>query len=74
MESMTYLYLCTKAAKPTKLWRFSARNCIVTNVRPRFVDGQFTRIRVTPNVFSTLEEVDLFVKGIEDAVRNGVSV
>ncbi len=44
------------------------------NVRPRFVDGEFTCIRVTPNVFSTLEEVDLFVKGFEDAVRNGVSV
>ena len=44
------------------------------HVRPRFVDGEFTFIRVTPNVFSTLEEVDLFTKGIEDAVRNGVSV
>jgi len=44
------------------------------HVRPRFVDGEFTCIRVTPNVFSTLEEVDLFVKGIEDAAGNGVSV
>ena len=44
------------------------------HVRPRFVDGEFTCIRVTPNVFSTLEEVDLFVQAIEDAVRNGVSV
>ena len=43
------------------------------HVRPRFVEGEFTCIRVTPNVFSTLEEVDLFVKGIEDAARNGVS-
>ena len=37
-------------------------------------DTVFSCIRVAPNVFSTLEEVDLFVKGIEDAVRNGVSV
>jgi len=37
------------------------------------VDGEFTCIRVTPNVFSTLEEVDSFVKGIADAVQNGVS-
>ena len=43
------------------------------HVRPRFVEGEFTCIRVTPNVFTTLEEVDLFVKAIEDAVRNGVS-
>jgi isopenicillin-N epimerase len=43
------------------------------HVRPRYVDGEFTCIRVTPNVFSTIEEVDLFASAIEDAVRNGVS-
>lgn len=43
------------------------------HVRPRYVDGEFTCIRVTPNVFSTLEEVDLFSTAIEDAARNGVS-
>lgn len=37
-------------------------------------DTVFSCIRVTPNVFSTLEEVDLFAKGIEDAVRNRASV
>lgn len=34
------------------------------HVRPRFVDGEFECIRVTPNVFTALDEIDLFVKGI----------
>ncbi len=43
------------------------------HVRPRFVRGEFDCIRVSPSVFSTLEEIDLFAAGIEDAARNGVS-
>ena len=43
------------------------------HVRPRFVRGEFDCIRVSPSVFTTLEEIDLFAAGIEDAVRNGVS-
>lgn len=43
------------------------------HVRPRFVRGEFDCIRVSPSVFTTLEEVDLFVAAIEDAARNGVS-
>jgi len=42
------------------------------HVRPRFVDGEFSCIRVTPNVFTTIGEIDTFVTGIEDAARNGV--
>lgn len=34
------------------------------HVRPRFVPGEFECIRVTPNVFTTLDEVDLFVTAI----------
>ncbi|HSF17672.1 MAG TPA: hypothetical protein VLK65_19170 [Vicinamibacteria bacterium] len=30
-------------------------------------------IRVTPNVFTTLENIDLFCSAIEDAARNGVA-
>ena len=43
------------------------------HVRPRFVQGEFDCIRISPSVFSTLEEVDLFASAIEDAARNGVS-
>lgn len=34
------------------------------HVRPRFVPGEFECIRVTPNVFTKLDEVDLFVEAI----------
>jgi selenocysteine lyase/cysteine desulfurase len=34
------------------------------HVRPRFVEGEFECIRVTPNVFTKLDEVDLFVEAI----------
>ncbi len=43
------------------------------HVRPRFVRGEFDCIRVSPNVFSTIQEVDLFASAIEDAVRNGIT-
>ena len=43
------------------------------HVRPRFVAGEFDCLRVSPSVFTTLEEVDLFAAGIEDAARNGVA-
>lgn len=39
------------------------------HVRPRFVPGEYECIRVTPNVFTTLEEVDAFSAGIEAATR-----
>ncbi len=43
------------------------------HVRPRFVDGEFSCIRVAPNVFTTLEEVDLFATAIEHAATRGVA-
>ncbi len=43
------------------------------HVRPRFVRGEFDCIRVSPSVFTTLEEIDLFSAAIEDAASNGVS-
>ena len=43
------------------------------HVRPRFVAGEFDCIRVSPSVFTTLEEVDLFAAGVEDAARNGIA-
>lgn len=34
------------------------------HVRPRFVEGEFECIRVTPNVFTKLDEIDLFIEAI----------
>jgi selenocysteine lyase/cysteine desulfurase len=36
------------------------------HVRPRFVEDEWEGIRVTPNVFSTLEEVDTFASAIRE--------
>ena len=41
------------------------------HVRPRFVEGEWEGIRVTPNVFSTLEEVDTFVAAIRELAADG---
>ncbi len=32
----------------------------------------YQALRVSPNVYTTLEEIDTFVEGMEDAVKNGV--
>lgn len=37
------------------------------HVRARFVPGEFEAIRVTPNVFTTVEEIDAFVTAIRAA-------
>ena len=42
------------------------------HVRPRVVEGELDCIRVTPNVFTTLEEVDLFAEAIEEISRKGL--
>lgn len=41
------------------------------HVRPRFVEGEWEGIRVTPNVFSTLEEVDTFARAIREIAARG---
>lgn len=41
------------------------------HVRPRLVPGEFSCIRVTPNVFTTLEEVDFFSSAIEEIGARG---
>jgi selenocysteine lyase/cysteine desulfurase len=41
------------------------------HVRPRFVQGEWEGIRVTPNVFSTLEEVDTFARAIREIAARG---
>ena len=42
------------------------------HVRARVVEGELNCIRVTPNVFSTLEEVDFFAEAIEEISRKGL--
>ncbi|MBI3665524.1 MAG: aminotransferase class V-fold PLP-dependent enzyme [Acidobacteria bacterium] len=39
------------------------------HVRARHVPGEYSCIRVTPNVYTTLEEVDTFSAAIEEAAR-----
>lgn len=43
------------------------------HVRPRFVEGELNCIRVTPNVFTTLEEVDFFAEAIDAISRKGLA-
>lgn len=42
------------------------------HVRPRFVPGEWEGIRVTPNVFTTLEEVDRLVAAVRQAAAGGL--
>ena len=42
------------------------------HVRPRFVPNEWEGIRVTPNVFTTLREVDAFAEAIEQIAKNGI--
>ena len=42
------------------------------HVRPRFVPNEWEGIRVTPNVFTTLEEVDRLVAAVRQAAARGL--
>ena len=39
------------------------------HVRPRFVEGEWEGIRITPNVFTTLGEIDLFASAIKKIAK-----
>lgn len=43
------------------------------HVRPREVPNEFSAIRVTPNVYTTLEEVDVFARAIVHAATRGIA-
>lgn len=43
------------------------------HVRARYVPGEFDCIRVTPNIYSTLEELDTFGDAMEAAAKAGLS-
>jgi selenocysteine lyase/cysteine desulfurase len=42
------------------------------HVRPRVLVGQYSAIRVTPNVYTTLAEVDVFARAIREAATKGI--
>jgi isopenicillin-N epimerase len=42
------------------------------HVRPRYVPGEFNCLRVTPNVYTTLEEIDAFADAMEVVAKKGV--
>jgi len=44
---------------------------LVGGVPPNSV-FDYQALRVSPNVYTTLDEIDTFVKGMEDAIKNGV--
>jgi isopenicillin-N epimerase len=43
------------------------------HVRPREVPNEFSCIRVTPNVYTTLEEVDTFIRAVQHAATRGLT-
>jgi isopenicillin-N epimerase len=42
------------------------------HVRPRYVPGEFNCLRVTPNVYTSLEEIDKFAEAMEVVAKKGV--
>ena len=42
------------------------------HVRARFVPGEWEGMRVTPNLFTTIEEVDRFSSAIRQAAVRGI--
>lgn len=43
------------------------------HVRPREVSGEFSAIRVTPNVYTTLQEIDVFARAMTHAATRGLT-
>jgi selenocysteine lyase/cysteine desulfurase len=43
------------------------------HVRPRYVPSEFSAVRVTPNVYTTIEEIDTFSAAIEEIAQRGIS-
>jgi hypothetical protein len=50
-------------------WLFERHRIVTTPISHPEFDG----LRVTPNVYTTLEEVDLFAEKLLSAVRSGLS-
>jgi selenocysteine lyase/cysteine desulfurase len=43
------------------------------HVRPRWVSNEFSCIRITPNVYTALEEIDAFSEAMETIARKGIA-
>jgi selenocysteine lyase/cysteine desulfurase len=50
-------------------WLFSQHNIVTTPM----VNDEFKGMRVTPNVYTTVDEVDLFADRVTKAIRTGVA-
>jgi isopenicillin-N epimerase len=51
-------------------WLMSKHNIVTTTVT---VPGEFSGMRITPNVYTTVDEVDLFADRVISAIRTGVA-
>ncbi len=49
-------------------WLWQTHRILVTSIK----HPQFEGIRVSPSVYSTMEEIDRFCLAIEDAMANGI--
>ena len=50
-------------------WLLSKHNIVTTPMVHRRVQG----MRITPNVYTTLDEIDLFADRMEQAIRRGIA-
>ena len=54
----------------TYLWK--NHRIVVANIRINQPQKTYSGIRVTPNVFNTLDELDLFAEAIKNVIANGI--
>lgn len=57
--------------KPLQAWLWDKFRIFVTPIELQ--SGQFSGLRVTPSVYSTMEEVDRFCDAMENAAKNGIA-
>ena len=50
-------------------WLLSKHNIVTTPM----VNDEFQGMRITPNVYTTLDEVDLFADRVLQAIRTGIA-
>jgi isopenicillin-N epimerase len=50
-------------------WLLSKHNIVTTPM----VNDEFQGMRITPNVYTTVDEIDLFAERVEQAVRTGIA-
>jgi isopenicillin-N epimerase len=50
-------------------WLLSKHNIVTTPL----INDEFQGIRITPNVYTTIDEVDLFADRVISAIRTGIA-